>query len=61
MTIIAKPWPHDCMPDVMKAIELVKEHRYTEVTIANKDSRTHKPRTYGDNVVVGIGIADYDE
>lgn len=61
MTIITKPWPYDCMPDVMTAIELAKEHRYTEVTKANKDWCVHKRRTYGDNVVVGIGIADYDE
>lgn len=61
MTTITKPWPYDCMPDVMKAIEFVRKRRYVDARKANKYACAHKRRTYGDNVVVGIGIADYDE
>lgn len=45
----------------MKSIEFVRKHRYVDARKANKYACAHKRRTYGDNVVVGIGIADYDE
>lgn len=59
MTIITKPWPYDCMPDVMKAIEFVRKRRYVDARKANKYACAHKRRTYGAYVVVDI--ADYDE
>lgn len=46
-------WPYDCMPDVMKAIQYIKEGRYAMIATANKCPRQMITKDFGGSYEVG--------
>ena len=52
MKIITKPWPYDCMPDVMRAIKCVIERNHAGISSANKDCRIWDQRVYDSAITI---------
>ena len=48
-----EPWPYDCMPEPLRAIQCVKERDYQGITNANKCSMTPQQNQLRYNYTIG--------
>lgn len=48
-----EPWPYDCMPDPIRAMQCVEERDYKGITSANKCSMTQQQNRLRYNYTIG--------